>query len=343
MIQTRLTLMPGLRYPVIQAGMGPFDTRELAVAASSAGALGVVSRTLVPVGVSPAARLRENIEKVASRAPRFGVNIPVSSEYLQHKAAGTLVDVAVEARRDPEVARRLRVIITSAGNPVPHVRRIKDSGALHFHVVSSVEHALKAERAGVDLVIASGWEGGGHLAHDPVTTSVLLPAVVRAVKVPVVAAGGFADGAGLVAALAHGAEGIQIGTRFIATRECPFHETHKELILKAAERDTLVVPGASGGCRVLRTPGAETWLGEGQAGPEAEARRIDRFLSLVELGEVGGDAARGLFPAGIVAGRIDDLPSVAELLVRLESEAETALARVLRHLAPRQDDPRRRP
>lgn len=104
-----------------------------------------------------------------------------------------------------------------------------------------------------------------------------------------------------------------------------------------------MVPGASGGCRVLRTPGAETWLGEGQPGLAADAHRIDRFLSLVELGEVGGDAARGLFPAGIVAGRIDDLPSVAELLVRLEDEAEAALARVLRHLAPRQDDPRRRP
>lgn len=147
--------------------MGPFDTADLAIAVSNAGALGVVSRTLVPIGISPPDRLRENIRKVAARAPLFGVNIPVSAEY---------------------------------------VRQIKDSGALHFHVVSSVEHALKAERAGVDLLIASGYEAGGHLPHDPVTTSVLLPAVVRAVKIPVVAAGGFADGAGLVAALA----GVQV-------------------------------------------------------------------------------------------------------------------------------------
>jgi len=369
MIKTELCEMVGIRHPIIQAGMGPYSTNNLAVAAANAGALGILSTSgFLYTATSGAARERlaglvqqltdgnkgtplEHLKRVLYRTKEetrdsqgiFGVNCMVSAEMTQWASA--VLRTIIEARdEDPEMKERLKVIITSAGDPLPWTETIKPSGVNWFHVVPSVRHAKRCERAGVDVVIASGHEGGMHIAWEPVHSMILLPAVVGAVNTPVVGAGGFSDGASLAAALALGAVGVQMGTRFLATKESDFTQLHKDYIVKSGERDTLVARGMVGPARYLKNQASTEltqvtvskapglYLGQPDdlttVAREIMDKEDEGFNALFR-----GDEPKALIPGGEVAGRIDDLPTVKELVERTIKQAEEIIQDLPKKLA----------
>jgi enoyl-[acyl-carrier protein] reductase II len=258
----------------------------------------------------------------------------VAAEFVL--ASKMFVEQTIEScKADSDTERSLRVVVTSAGNPKPW-SILKDEGFIWVHVVPSVYHAKKAEAAGADVIVASGHEGGAHVSWDPVHSMVLVPAVAKAVKTPVVGAGGFCDGSTLAAALCMGAVGIQMGTRFIATKESDFEPLWKQSILQREERQTLVGRGLFGPMRFLRNTRAEEiveqtlkdlpnfYLGEPLDSNE-EILELERsgFENLMDEKE---DTA--LMFGGEVAGRIGDLPSTAELIERIISEASKVLSNV---------------
>jgi enoyl-[acyl-carrier protein] reductase II len=331
--------------------MGPYKTEELAIAVSKAGALGVISTigmaaTLVPEAAPidaarvfgddpPLEILRKSIRRVTKETSSvFGVNIPVSAEFLV--ASEMFIKHVIEMRKaDSEIERSLRILITSAGNPKPW-GRVKEHGLIWAHVVPSVYHAKKAEKAGADIIIASGHEGGAHVSWDPVHSMVLVPAVARAVSPLVVAAGGFCDGATLAAALCLGAVGIQLGTRFIATKESDFERVWKEGIINREERQTLVGRGLFGPMRFLRNRRSEIlvertlqdvprfYLGEPVESNEAILHlEQDGFVDLLDQNK---DMA--LMLGGEVVGRVNDLPTVDELINSIIEETVTLLQSV---------------
>lgn len=359
MIKTELCDLLGIKYPIIQAGMGPFSTNNLCVAAANAGALGIISSFGMGIGQVIWPSLIERLfgkgttEELVKRSIRrakeltketggiFGVNCLVSQELLPF-AEETIGATLDEVKNDSEVDKRLRVIITSAGNPTPWAETIKKSGVKWLHVVPSVYHAKKAEKAGVDAVIASGHEGGGHIAWEPVHTMILLPEVVRAVKVPAVGAGGFCDGATLVAALSLGAVGVQMGTRFIATKESDFIQMWKNHIIKVGERDSIVVRGLAGPARALKTIfGLEVANATVRKLPQmylGEDVGIDDEIGAMEaegisrIFEKPDDAEDSLLFGGEVAGRIKSIPTVEELIETTMKEAEEIIRRMPKFL-----------
>ena len=355
MIKTELCEIAGIKYPIVQAGMGPWQTEKLAIASANAGILGMISAS----GLSAAALglevikepdatekhegtsyeiIQKIIRNVASATREskgiFGVNCMVSQELST--AVGEIIKGIVDVREeDPDIKDRLRVIITSAGDPVAWADSIKPVGIKWFHVVPSVRHAKRCEKAGVDVIIASGHEGGGHTAWEPVHSMVLLPAITNAVKTPVIGAGGFCDGATLVAALALGACGVQMGTRFIATQESAFGNLWKNRVIKSGERDSLPARGFVGPLRYLKNDAAmelgeltlrktpRLYLGEPDASLDDEIYKLeDQGMKSLS----GDDDERGLFYGGEAAGRIDDLPPVAELVQRIVTEAENTIS-----------------
>ena len=351
LIQTELCDILEIKHPILQGGMGPYKTEALAIAIANAGALGIISSigmaaTLLPEAAPldaerlfgsdpPRVILQKSIEAVVKGTQNsggiFGVNVPVAAEFIL--ASKMFVEQTIEAREnDSDIERRLRVIVTSAGNPTPWAE-VKKHGLIWIHVVPSVYHAKKAEKAGVDIIVASGHEGGAHIAWDPVHSMVLVPAVAKAVKTPVVAAGGFCDGATLAAALCMGAVGIQMGTRFIATQESDFEQIWKESIVKREERQTLAGRGLFGPMRFLRNRRAEEiveqtledvprfYLGEPVESNEKilklERTGFDNLMNKIE------DTA--LMFGGECTGRIDDLPTVEEVITRIISDAKSTL------------------
>ncbi len=353
-LHTEVCDLLGIDYPILQGGMGPYKTESLAMAVSEAGALGVISSIGMAASLLPEAApidpirlfgsdpprtiLRKSIHAVAkSVAPVrgiFGVNIPVAAEFTL--ASEMFFEETVEAREaDSDIEKSLRVLVTSAGNPNPWAKA-KKHGLIWAHVVPSVYHAKKAEKAGADLIVASGHEGGAHVSWEPVHTMVLLPAVARAVSVPVVGAGGFCDGAGLAAALCLGAAGIQMGTRFIATQESDFEPIWKQAIIDREERQTLVGRGLFGPMRFLRNSRAEKiveqtlsdmprfYLGEPIESNE-EILELERsgFDDLVD-----GKSDTALMFGGETVGRVADLPTVEQLIKGIIREAEETLESV---------------
>ncbi|MBW2623846.1 MAG: nitronate monooxygenase [Deltaproteobacteria bacterium] len=228
---------------------------------------------------------------------------------------------------------RMRVIITSAGDPLPMAELIKPSGLKWFHVVPSVRHAQRAEKAGVDAVISSGQEGGGHVAWEPVHTSVFLPAIVKGVNIPVIGAGGFSSGASIASALALGAIGVQMGTRFLATMESDFNQVHKEYVVNSNERGTIIARGVVGPLRWLKNEAAMdftrltvekapgVFLGE-PSHLDDVAREVVAKEDEGWDAQFSGDGPRALMPGGEVAGIIDDLPAVADLVDEITKDAE---------------------
>ncbi|MFQ5820840.1 MAG: NAD(P)H-dependent flavin oxidoreductase, partial [Candidatus Heimdallarchaeota archaeon] len=263
-IKTEICDLLGIKYPIIQAGMGPHNTVNLAIAVSNSGAMGTVSIPGMAMGPKNAAKkFREYLHTVKKHTKNnFAVNTPVGENVPEnvYKTSEAFVRTVIEEKeKDPELNRRLKLYITSAGNPARYVKKIKDAGMLHFHVVASAYHAQKVEKLGLDGVIASGYEAGGHthLPERTIHTFILIPQVVEAVKIPVIAAGGVCDAKTFVAALALGAKGVQIGTRFIATKESELHNNYKEFIDRAGEWSDMVIPGVYGPLRCLKNRGAE--------------------------------------------------------------------------------------
>ncbi|MGQ4873847.1 MAG: NAD(P)H-dependent flavin oxidoreductase [Promethearchaeia archaeon] len=354
-----IDIIENLKFPIIQGGMGPYGTNNLAAAVAKAGALGLISTVgmassenfdmtkdlnVEPIfGPPPTeARLIRSIDYVLDKLKNvndcvFGLNIPVSEEFV--KTADIILKTAYEyIENNDEARKKLKVIITSAGNPYQKfvMDWIKKIGVKWGHVVPSVRHALKAEQAGVDFIIASGREGGAHISWLDAHSMVLIPAVADAVKKPVVAAGGFCDGRSFMAAIALGAVGIQMGTRFIATQESDFQLVWKKSIIPKRETDTLVGRGFFGPMRFIRNQTAEKMVKLALNNiPEMYMGKplfptqdmIDlEMQSFNALHYASEDEEENvLILGGEVIGRIKDLPTVSELIKRIMKEAKECL------------------
>jgi NAD(P)H-dependent flavin oxidoreductase YrpB (nitropropane dioxygenase family) len=331
-LATRFTELVGIEHPIVQEGMGPFKTAKLAAAVSEAGGLGTVSMPGMTADPAEGARvLRDHIEETASltRLP-FAVNVPVGrangGEILPISEA--YIRAVCDARKaDAGLERQLRVLTTSAGFPGEFRPLIADSGLIHMHKVGSTRQALKAEQLGVDVVIASGYEMGGHTHAVPVHTFILLPNVTEAVSVPVLLSGGARDGRTLAAALCLGAA---MGTRFIASEDNrDWHPATARRIVEAAEGDDTIFPGVYSPARGLKSAGVERLMGMLRDGASPEELLAYKDAALIRA-EEDGDLESGILPAGQVASGIRDIVSVAQFVPAMAAAA----AAVLNRLAP---------
>lgn len=305
-MRTRLTEALGLSRPIIQGGLAYLARAELAAAVSAAGGLGQITATTLD---GPDA-LQAEIAAVRARTDKpFGVNFA-----LGHRPIDDLLAEALQAH--------VPVISLTGGNPAPYVDRIVGAGCQLMVLVAGVRAAQKAESLGASVIIGVGVEGGGHLGRDDVGTMVLTRRLVEAVDVPVVASGGIGDGHQLAAALALGAEGIEMGTRFVATAECAAHPRYKEALMARDIHETTIIERSIG--RPGRTlPSAHVARIQAK---EAEHPAVEDLLPLIrgELNQVSaidGDMEGGYVWAGQVTGLIRDIPRVADLLERMEVEA----------------------
>jgi enoyl-[acyl-carrier protein] reductase II len=310
-----ITKLFGIRLPIVQAGMVWVSGGKLAAAASEAGALGVVG-----AGSMQPELLREHLRKAKSlTAKPLGVNIP-----LLYSKAQEQIDIAFE--------EGVRIFFTSAGSPKTYTKPLKDRGAVVVHVTSSPELAKKCEDAGVDAVVAEGFEAGGHNGRDEITTLVLVPEVVDAVKIPVIAAGGIGDGRGIAAALALGASGVQLGTRFAATVESSAHASFKQAIVDAGSGATMLTMKKHVPVRLMKNRFfAEVAAAEERGASKAELEAI-LGKGRAKRGMLEGDLDEGELEIGQISGLVHDVPTVAALVSRLEAEYKSALARLPRAL-----------
>lgn len=317
-MKTRVTDLLGIRYPVVQGGLAYLAYADLAAAVSNAGGLGQITAMSLP---DPEA-LRTEIRKVQQMTDKpFGVNFAIGQHNRPYEH---MLEVAIE--------EGVKVVSITGGNPEPLIRRLDGHDIKKLVLVASVRQAQKAEAIGADAVMAVGQEGGGHLGRDDIGTMVLVPRVVDAVKIPVLASGGIGDGRGIMAALALGAEGVEMGTRFIATQECVHaHEKYKQALLEGTEHDTAVIKRSLGApARVVRTPGSDYILQLEAEGADYE--KLKPYIS----GERNrafiyeGDEQKGFGWAGQVIGLIHDVPTVEELFRRMFRETEEILGRLQR-------------
>jgi NAD(P)H-dependent flavin oxidoreductase YrpB (nitropropane dioxygenase family) len=310
-MRTRVTDIFGIRYPIVQGGLAHLAFAGLCAAVSNAGGLGQISAATIPGGPDG---LRAEIRKVRELTDRpFAVNIAISA----HRDSMSLVEAAL--------AEDVRIMSFTAGNPEPYLRRLEGTGVKTLVLVASVRQAQKVEQLGGTAVIAVGYEGGGHLGRDDVGTMVLVPRILESVSIPVLASGGIGDGRGLAAALAMGADGIEMGTRFVATAECIAHPNYKQALVDARETDTLIIERSLGTPgRVLAGPAAERILSLEQEGARDE---LIRAISGAEnrRAAIDGDMEGGWVWAGQVAGLIHDIPTVQELLDRMVADAAQRL------------------
>ena len=315
MIKTRLCNLLGIEHPIVQGGMAWVSTAELVVAVSEAGALGVLG-----AGNAPPDWVETQIRQIKASTNRpFGVNMPMFSAYVAE-----LVDICAR--------ERVPVVTTGAGNPSPHIPALKRAGIVVMPVVASVALAKRLERAGADALVAEGSESGGHIGD--VNTLPLVPQIVDAVRIPVVAAGGIADGRGLVAALALGAVGVQMGTRFICTAECTVHPNYKEMIVKAGDRSTTTTGRSLGHpVRALRSPMTRRFEEMEQKGL-TEAELIEFGTGKLRLATVDGNVNEGSFMAGQSCGLVSDIVPAAVLIQRIIAEAEAILRRMPQYVVP---------
>ncbi len=322
-MHTHITELLGVRYPIVQGGLAHLAWSGLAAAVSEAGGLGQIG---VAHMVTPE-DLRADIRRLKelTQAP-YGVNFP-----LGHRPLDAFLDVALEEGAP--------VITITAGNPEAMIRAIQSSGVKPLPrvmvLVAGVRAARKAADLGADAVIAVGFEGGGHLGRDDIGTITLVPRIVDSVRIPVLASGGLADGRGLAAALALGAEGTELGTRFVATQECVAHIAYKEALVSGAEADTVVVERAIGRpARVLRGPFVERMLAVEEELKRRGASREEALEALLPYirGEVNVRAAiegkldEGFIWAGEGIGLIHDIPTARELIERMVREAREAMS-----------------
>ncbi|MGM7701012.1 NAD(P)H-dependent flavin oxidoreductase [Pseudalkalibacillus sp. Hm43] len=307
---TRLTTLLGIEYPIIQGGLAYLAYSELAAAVSNAGGLGQITAMSLP---SPDA-LRKEIRDVKQKTDRpFGVNYAIG----QHgRPFSDMLQVAID--------EAVPVISMTGGNPTPVFEQLEGIDVKKLVLVASKRQAVKAEKLGADAVMVVGQEGGGHIGKEDVSTMVLTPQVVDSVSIPVVASGGIGDGRGLMAALALGADGIEMGTRFIATVECTHaHPVYKEALINGNETDTMLIKKSLGTPgRVVRNEWAEKILQIEKVEPNYEA--IKDYISgkANQAFANEGNLDRGFGWAGQIIGRINDVPTVEELFSRILTEAE---------------------
>jgi enoyl-[acyl-carrier protein] reductase II len=311
-MKTRITSLLGIEHPIFQAAMSWASSSSALVAAvSNAGGLGVLAAG--PLRVDDFRRILGEIRE-KTRKP-YGVNIP-----LNNPRAPELLEICLK--------EKIPVMVASQGGPREHLARFRSIGTKWLHVVASVEHAKKAEAAGVDALVVDGAEAGGHPPPSEVGTIVLVRRVVRAVELPVVASGGVADGAGIAALLALGAEAVQLGTRFIATPEASVHENYKKAVLAADVADTTLVGRGGLPIRQLRNSFSREYERLERSGASsADLELLHRKHSLKEAA-LDGDVEWGKVEAGQSAGLVDEILPAAEVMRRLVLEVEQARKRL---------------
>lgn len=300
-----------IELPLIQGGMVWVSGAKLASAVSEYGGLG-----LIGAGSMKPELLRQHIEKAKKLTSKpFGVNVP-----LLYQGAREQIEIALELG--------VRIFFTSAGSPKTFTRFLKDQGATVVHVISTPELARKCEDAGVDAVVAEGFEAGGHNGRDEITTLALIPQVLKAVKIPLIAAGGFATGESIVAALALGASGVQMGSRFAMTQESSAHEHFKDAILKAHSGSTKLMMKNLVPVRLLLNEFSQAVALVEQTYTDLEVQK-QKLIELLGSGRARkgmfeGDLKEGELEIGQVSGLITDIPSVRELMLELRAEMERA-------------------
>lgn len=311
-MKTRITELLGIEYPVIQGGMAWVAEANLAAAVSKAGGLG-----LIGAASAPAEWVREQIREVKRQTDKpFGVNIMLMSPY-----ADEVAQVVAE--------EKVKVVTTGAGNPEKYMQMWKEAGILVVPVVASVALAKRMERYGADAVVAEGTEAGGHIGEN--TTMVLVPQVVDAVNIPVIAAGGVADGRGMAAAFMLGAEAVQIGTRFVATKESRVHQNYKDAIIKAKDIDSKVTGRSTGHpVRILRNKMVKKYLEMEKNGASMEELEL-LTLGALRKAVVEGDMDNGSIMAGQIAGMISEEMTCSEVITKIVGEAENLLKGACAH------------
>lgn len=305
-MRTAVTELLGIEVPIIQGGMAWVAEHTLAAAVSEAGGLGIIAAANAPVEY-----VREEIRKVKAQTEKpFGVNIMLLSPYAQE-----IAKLVVE--------EQVPVVTTGAGNPSPYMKMWKEAGIKVMPVVASVALAKMMQRAGADAVIAEGCESGGHIGES--TTMTLVPQVVDGVSIPVIAAGGIGDGRGMAAAMMLGAQGVQLGTRFLVSKECVIHPNYKAKILKAIDIDTAVTGRSTGHpVRQLRNKMTKEYLRKEKEGCSFEE------LELMTLGSLRravqeGDTDRGSMMSGQIAGLVKKEQNCKEMIQELVKETKTLL------------------
>jgi enoyl-[acyl-carrier protein] reductase II len=304
MIKTRITEMLGVRYPIVQAPMGWIARAQLVSAVSNAGGLGIIETSSGELDA-----VREEIRKMRMLTDKpFGVNI--AQAFVRDSDIVSFV-----------VSQGVKFVTTSAGDPNRYCSALKEAGLIVFHVVPSLAGALKAVEAGVDGLVVEGGEGGGFKNPRDVSTMVLLPLVCSKVKVPVIAAGGIVDGRTMAAAFALGAEGVQMGTRMVSAMESPVHDNWKNAIVAAKETDTVFLNrfGPGPALRALRTQ--KTTLLEKEAPAEPIMGEFRNAKALY----FGGDMEASIALAGQVAGRIDSIKPVSQVIEETVAEFEVTI------------------
>ena len=300
-MKTRITEILGIEYPIIQGGMAWVATHELAAAVSEAGGLGIIG-----AGGAPASFVREQIQKAKELTDKpFGVNI-----MLMNPEADGIAQVVVD--------EGVKVVTTGAGNPSKYMEMWKAAGVKVIPVVASVALAKLMERGGADAVIAEGTESGGHIGST--TTMALVPQVVDAVSIPVIAAGGIADGRGFAAAFMLGAEGVQIGTRFVVATECIVHEKYKAMLIKAKDIDSAVTGMSTGHpVRSIRNKMTKEYLKLEKDG--ADLMELEKLtLGSLRKAVVEGDVVNGTIMAGQIAGLVKKEQPCKEIIDEIMSQ-----------------------
>lgn len=305
---TRVTDLFSIQYPIIQAGMVWVSGWKLASAVSAAGGLGIIG-----AGSMKPDLLREHIQKTSAATNRpFGVNVP-----LLRGDIDDLITVMLQ--------ENVRIMFTSAGHPGRHIEKFKNAGCTVVHVVANVKQALKAQEVGCDAVVAEGFEAGGHNGLDEITTLSLIPQVVDAVQIPVIAAGGIADGRGMLAAFALGAEAVQVGTRFAATVESSAHEFYKQKIVDAKDGDTVLTYRNILPVRAMKNP----FMSQVQKEETQKGMTRERMMELHAKGRerkgiFEGNWEEGEMEMGQSSGLVHDIIPAAEVINRMMREFESA-------------------
>ncbi|MFP4452878.1 MAG: NAD(P)H-dependent flavin oxidoreductase [Desulfosalsimonas sp.] len=362
MIKSRFCDLLGIKYPIVQAGMGPFSNNNLCVAAANAGVLGLLSTSGLfhkedqpwvynafvdsgeadrddDMGTALGKVLKRTHRLVKDQGGVFGPNVMVSAELKEQ--ANAMINAAIKAREEnPDMKNTLKVMYTSAGDPMGWGEKIKGAGFTWIHIVPSVRAALRAKKAGVDVIVASGHEGGFHTHWDPLHSMVLFPAVVEAVSdenTMVLGGGGVADGKTIAASFALGVDGVLMGTRFLATQESDFHEIWKQAVVDAQDRGTLIARGFVGPARWLKTPRslehAKNTLEKSPGvflGTPDDYSTLDMSLINYEIESIKavyeGNKEKAMMAAGECAQRINEMPTVKDMVEKIVKEAEDVIA-----------------
>lgn len=310
-MQNRVTELFNIKYPIIQAGMIWNSGWRLASAASNNGILGLIGAGSMYPDV-----LREHIQKCkkATNNP-FGVNVPMLYPNIEE-----IMDIIVE--------EGVKIVFTSAGNPKTWTHWLKEKGITVVHVVSSVKFALKAQEAGVDAIVAEGFEAGGHNGRDETTTFTLIPMVKEQIKIPLLAAGGIGSGQGMLAAMILGADGVQIGSRFVASEESSAHQLFKEKVVEAKEGDTHLTLKELAPVRLLKNAFFDELMALYKTGPSVDELKSLLGRARAKRGMFEGDMDQGELEIGQVSGLIHDIKPVKEIVEDLIKEYNNSLNKI---------------